>query len=188
MALCCCRCCNDSRSRVRVRAVPAATSIASSCSRLRSHGDAEELTQQTFADAAAALARGAPPRSMRPWLFSVAERRLVDELRRRGARAEVARALVRRDAPARAGASPARSERLSPAAASQRRLSSCASSRNGRTARSRASSAATRRRARCGSRACRATASRRARTLRDESVTSRRRGCVRPRPRDSSRQ
>ena len=55
-------------------------------SRLRDRDDAEELTQQTFVDAAAALARGAAPRAMRPWLFSVAQRRIADELRRRGRR------------------------------------------------------------------------------------------------------
>jgi len=51
--------------------------------RTRDHHEAEELTQQVFAEAASALSRGGPPRSMRGWLFAVAERRLVDELRRR---------------------------------------------------------------------------------------------------------
>jgi len=54
--------------------------------RLRDPGDAEELTQQTFVDAAAAYSRGSAPRAMRPWLFSVAERRIADELRRRSRR------------------------------------------------------------------------------------------------------
>jgi RNA polymerase sigma-70 factor (ECF subfamily) len=52
--------------------------------RVRNRDDAEELTQQTFADAAAALARGVAPRAMRGWLFTVAARRVTDELRRRG--------------------------------------------------------------------------------------------------------
>jgi RNA polymerase sigma-70 factor (ECF subfamily) len=51
--------------------------------RTRNHCDAEELTQQVFADAAAALSRSEPPQSMRGWLYAVAERRLIDELRRR---------------------------------------------------------------------------------------------------------
>ena len=51
--------------------------------RTRNRYDAEELTQQTFVDAAAALERGAAPRSTRSWLLAVAERRIVDEARRR---------------------------------------------------------------------------------------------------------
>ena len=51
--------------------------------RTRNHCDAEELTQQVFADATTALSRSDPPRSMRAWLYAVAERRLIDELRRR---------------------------------------------------------------------------------------------------------
>jgi RNA polymerase sigma-70 factor (ECF subfamily) len=51
--------------------------------RTRNPSDAEELTQQVFADATSALRRSDPPRSMRGWLYAVAERRLVDELRRR---------------------------------------------------------------------------------------------------------
>jgi RNA polymerase sigma-70 factor (ECF subfamily) len=51
--------------------------------RTRNRHDAEELTQQTFVDAAAALERGTVPRSTRSWLFAVAERRIVDERRRR---------------------------------------------------------------------------------------------------------
>jgi RNA polymerase sigma-70 factor (ECF subfamily) len=51
--------------------------------RTRNHCDAEELTQQVFADATAALSRSEPPHSMRGWLYAVAERRLIDELRRR---------------------------------------------------------------------------------------------------------
>ncbi len=69
-------------------------------SRLRDRDDAEELTQQTFVDAAAALARGAAPREMRPWLFSVAQRRIADELRRRGRRVLPVHADVHEDAPA----------------------------------------------------------------------------------------
>jgi RNA polymerase sigma-70 factor, ECF subfamily len=51
--------------------------------RTRDHHDAEELTQQVFADAASTVSRTGPPRSMRGWLYAVAERRLVDERRRR---------------------------------------------------------------------------------------------------------
>jgi RNA polymerase sigma-70 factor, ECF subfamily len=51
--------------------------------RTRNHCDAEELTQEVFADATSALSRSEPPRSMRGWLYAVAERRLIDELRRR---------------------------------------------------------------------------------------------------------
>jgi RNA polymerase sigma-70 factor (ECF subfamily) len=51
--------------------------------RTRDHHEAEELTQQVFAEAASALSRAGAPRSMRGWLYAVAERRLVDELRRR---------------------------------------------------------------------------------------------------------
>ena len=62
--------------------------------RTRDHHDAEELTQQVFADAATALSRASPPRSMQAWLYAVAERRLVDELRRRERFARVAELLV----------------------------------------------------------------------------------------------
>jgi RNA polymerase sigma-70 factor (ECF subfamily) len=58
--------------------------------RTRDHYDAEELTQQVFADAASTMARAGAPRSMRPWLYAVAERRLVDELRRRERDAKIA--------------------------------------------------------------------------------------------------
>jgi len=51
--------------------------------RTRNHCDAEELTQQVFADATSAMSGSEPPRSMRGWLYAVAERRLIDELRRR---------------------------------------------------------------------------------------------------------
>jgi len=61
--------------------------------RTGSHGDADELTQQVFADAAAALSHADPPRSMRGWLYTVAERRLVDELRRRRRAAEIVEVL-----------------------------------------------------------------------------------------------
>jgi RNA polymerase sigma factor (sigma-70 family) len=48
------------------------------------HHDAEELTQRVFADAAAALTSRHPqPRSMLAWLYAVADRRFVDEVRRR---------------------------------------------------------------------------------------------------------
>jgi RNA polymerase sigma-70 factor (ECF subfamily) len=52
--------------------------------RTRDHHDAEELTQRVFVDAAVALRDPeAQPRSMLAWLFAVADRRFVDEIRRR---------------------------------------------------------------------------------------------------------
>jgi RNA polymerase sigma-70 factor, ECF subfamily len=50
--------------------------------RTRDPLEAEELTQQVFADAAAAL-RYERPNSILAWLYTVAERRFVDEVRRR---------------------------------------------------------------------------------------------------------
>lgn len=44
--------------------------------------EAEELTQQVFADAAAAL-HHEPPNTVIAWLYTLAERRFIDELRRR---------------------------------------------------------------------------------------------------------
>jgi RNA polymerase sigma-70 factor (ECF subfamily) len=82
-------------------------------SRVHDRHDAEELTQQTFADAAAAFARGAAPHAMRTWLFSVAQRRIADELRRRRRRALPIEPAAHEDAlgePALGGAL----ERLSP--------------------------------------------------------------------------
>jgi RNA polymerase sigma-70 factor (ECF subfamily) len=52
--------------------------------RTRDHHDAEELTQRVFVDAAAALRDpNTQPRSVIAWLFAVADRRFVDEVRRR---------------------------------------------------------------------------------------------------------
>ena len=51
--------------------------------RTASDEDAEELAQRVFADAAAALASNDPPTSILAWLYAVAERRFIDELRRR---------------------------------------------------------------------------------------------------------
>jgi RNA polymerase sigma factor (sigma-70 family) len=48
-----------------------------------SHDEAEELAQRVFTDAAAALSKKDPPESLLAWLYAVAERRFVDELRRR---------------------------------------------------------------------------------------------------------
>lgn len=48
------------------------------------HHEAEELTQRVFADAASALGSTRPePRSLLAWLYTIAERRFVDEVRRR---------------------------------------------------------------------------------------------------------
>ncbi len=51
--------------------------------RTSSSDEAEELTQRVFADAAAALSSSNPPDSLLAWLYAIAERRWVDELRRR---------------------------------------------------------------------------------------------------------
>lgn len=51
--------------------------------RTRSASEAEELTQSVFVHAAAALPRNAPPDSLIGWLYAVAERRFIDEVRRR---------------------------------------------------------------------------------------------------------
>jgi RNA polymerase sigma-70 factor (ECF subfamily) len=59
-----------------------------------SRQDAEELTQRVFADAAGALSRGERPESMLAWLFTVAERRFVDEIRRRTRAADFMRTQV----------------------------------------------------------------------------------------------
>ncbi|MDP9284639.1 MAG: RNA polymerase sigma factor, partial [Actinomycetota bacterium] len=53
----------------------------------RKTGDAdraEDLAQEVFADAASALARGDwRPASMLAWLYTIAQRRFADEVRRR---------------------------------------------------------------------------------------------------------
>lgn len=52
--------------------------------RTRDHHDADELTQRVFVDASEAMARrGVNPDSMLAWLLTVAERRFIDEVRRR---------------------------------------------------------------------------------------------------------
>lgn len=49
-----------------------------------SHHEAEELTQRVFVDAVEARARTqAPPDSTLAWLYTVAQRRMADEIRRR---------------------------------------------------------------------------------------------------------
>jgi len=50
--------------------------------------DAEDLTQKVFADAAAALRAGTRPDSLLAWLYTVAERRFVDYVRRLKSRPE----------------------------------------------------------------------------------------------------
>jgi RNA polymerase sigma-70 factor (ECF subfamily) len=44
---------------------------------------AEDLAQEVFADAAAALSRDWEPESMLAWLYTIAQRRFADEARRR---------------------------------------------------------------------------------------------------------
>lgn len=51
--------------------------------RTRSHEEAEDLTQRVFADAAASLPSSNPPDSLLAWLYAVAQRRFVDDVRRR---------------------------------------------------------------------------------------------------------
>jgi RNA polymerase sigma-70 factor (ECF subfamily) len=60
--------------------------------RTGSADEAEELTQRVFADAVDSLARGSRPDSVAAWLFAVAERRFVDEIRRRTRAANFIRA------------------------------------------------------------------------------------------------
>jgi len=57
--------------------------------RTGSYHDAEELTQRVFVDAAAALSTSDPPDSLVGWLYSVADRRFIDHVRRRERRGEV---------------------------------------------------------------------------------------------------
>ncbi len=62
--------------------------------RARSRADAEDITQEVFADAAASLGRLAPLSESHAlaWLYTVAQRRIVDEARRssrRGRRVDV---------------------------------------------------------------------------------------------------
>jgi RNA polymerase sigma-70 factor (ECF subfamily) len=53
--------------------------------RTGSHHDAEDLTQRVFIDALTALSStDTAPDSVLHWLYAVAQRRLVDEFRRRG--------------------------------------------------------------------------------------------------------
>ncbi|HST14130.1 MAG TPA: sigma factor, partial [Gaiellaceae bacterium] len=58
--------------------------------RTRSRSDAEDITQDVFADAAASLGREAmlTERQTLAWLFTVAQRRLIDETRRRARRGD----------------------------------------------------------------------------------------------------
>lgn len=58
--------------------------------RTRSQSDAEDITQEVFADAAAALARQASLTEQQTlaWLYTVAKRRLVDEARRSARRVD----------------------------------------------------------------------------------------------------
>jgi RNA polymerase sigma-70 factor (ECF subfamily) len=56
--------------------------------------DAEELAQRVFVDAAARLDAGDPPESLLAWLYAVAERRFIDEIRRRARTREVADRLI----------------------------------------------------------------------------------------------
>ena len=69
---------------------------------LRRTGDrheAEELTQAVFAEAVAVLpSLPAQPESMLGWLYTVAQRRFVDEIRRRSRRRKRVHLLYRREA------------------------------------------------------------------------------------------
>lgn len=58
--------------------------------RTRSRSDAEDITQEVFANAAASLAHQAmlTERQTLAWLFTVAQRRLIDEARHRGRSAD----------------------------------------------------------------------------------------------------
>jgi RNA polymerase sigma-70 factor (ECF subfamily) len=58
--------------------------------RSRSQSDAEDITQEVFADAAASVGRHASLTEQQTlaWLFTVAQRRLVDEARRQARRGE----------------------------------------------------------------------------------------------------
>ena len=69
--------------------------------RTSDHHEAEELTQRVFVDAAVALANAAfVPDSMLAWLYTVAERRLIDELRRRKSASQMLREVARTPRPA----------------------------------------------------------------------------------------
>jgi RNA polymerase sigma-70 factor (ECF subfamily) len=66
--------------------------------RTRDHHDAEELTQRVFVDAAVALRDpDIQPRSVLAWLFAVADRRFVDEVRRRTTARRIVRLSARPD-------------------------------------------------------------------------------------------
>jgi RNA polymerase sigma-70 factor (ECF subfamily) len=65
-------------------------------SRVRSREDAEDITQQVFVEAAASLARSTiDARATTAWLYTVAHRRIVDEMRRRSRSRTVSLELVR---------------------------------------------------------------------------------------------
>ena len=57
--------------------------------RTGNHRDAEDLAQRVFLEAAAALER-AQPASTLAWLYTVAQRRFIDEVRRRKTEADAA--------------------------------------------------------------------------------------------------
>jgi RNA polymerase sigma-70 factor, ECF subfamily len=62
------------------------------------HYEAEELTQRVFADVALALRdEETRPQSMLSWLYAVAERRFVDDVRRRVVARRGIRLLIRRE-------------------------------------------------------------------------------------------
>jgi RNA polymerase sigma factor (sigma-70 family) len=52
--------------------------------RSQTHGQAEDVTQDVFVDAARALDRSVASAPLLAWLYTVAQRRLTDEARRRG--------------------------------------------------------------------------------------------------------
>ncbi len=72
--------------------------------RTGNHHDAEELTQRVFVDAATTLEwRQERPRSTLAWLYAVAHRRFVDEMRQREHRRELLPRMADRPAAASVG-------------------------------------------------------------------------------------
>ena len=64
------------------------------------HQRSEDLAQDVFADAVSGLGRSAPGAPVLAWLYTVAQRRFVDDVRRRGRGDQGIVAAVRDDEPA----------------------------------------------------------------------------------------